>query len=38
MWAYFRTLVDVKVEQELRIRTRTFQKPADLPPHYWDGL
>lgn len=38
MWAYFRTLVDVKVEQEIRLRSVTFRKPVDLPPQYWDGL
>ena len=38
LWAYFRTLVDVKVEQEIRLRSITFRKPADLPPQYWDRL
>lgn len=38
LWAYFRTLVDVKVEQEIRLRSVTFHKPADLPPQFWDGL
>ncbi|XP_070212005.1 nuclear pore complex protein Nup107-like [Littorina saxatilis] len=38
LWAYFRTLVDVKVEQEVRLRSITFRKPVDLPPQYWDRL
>ena len=38
LWAYFRTLVDVKVEQEIRLRSVTFRKPIDLPPQYWDSL
>ncbi|KAK7508730.1 hypothetical protein BaRGS_00000296 [Batillaria attramentaria] len=38
LWAYFRTLVDVRVEQEVRIRSITFRRPVDLPPEYWDRL
>ncbi|KAL8570338.1 hypothetical protein ACOMHN_035756 [Nucella lapillus] len=38
LWAYFRTLVDVKVEQEVRLRSITFRAPVDLPPQYWDCL
>lgn len=38
LWAYFRTLVDVRVEQEVRLRSITFRKPVDLPPEYWDRL
>ncbi|XP_076461376.1 nuclear pore complex protein Nup107-like [Babylonia areolata] len=38
LWAYFRTLVDVRVEQEVRLRSVTFRSPVDLPQLYWDCL
>lgn len=38
LWAYFRTLVDVRVEQEVRLRSVTYRKPINLPAEYWDRL
>ena len=38
LWAYLRSLVDVRVEQEVRLRCFTFRERVDLPLQYWDGL
>ena len=35
VWAYFRTMVDQRVEQEVRIHTSTDRALQDLPGPYW---
>jgi len=36
MWAYFRVLVDVRVENEIRLRRTTRRAMESLPGEYWE--
>ena len=36
LWAYFKVLVDVRVEQEIRNQPRTKGNFLDLPADYWE--
>ncbi|XP_052773924.1 nuclear pore complex protein Nup107-like [Mya arenaria] len=36
LWAYFRTLVDVKVENEIRLKSTIRRSLENLPGEYWE--
>ncbi|XP_041370444.1 nuclear pore complex protein Nup107-like [Gigantopelta aegis] len=38
VWAYFKVMVDVQVEKEIRTKGVPDRKLDDLPPSYWDRL
>ncbi|KAL5022711.1 hypothetical protein ScPMuIL_001866 [Solemya velum] len=38
LWAYFKVLVDSKVEQEIRIRTISSRPLEPLPSDYWEKM
>lgn len=38
LWAYFKCMVDTKVEQEIRINTTSERSLVKLPAAYWDKM
>ncbi|XP_071089771.1 nuclear pore complex protein Nup107-like [Haliotis cracherodii] len=38
LWAYYKVMVDVKVEQELRLNSMADRLQEDMPNEYWEKL
>ena len=38
VWAFFKTMVDQRVEQEVRVHTSNERNLQDLPEMYWNQV